>query len=256
MALAGCTGDPGTDATTDTSTDRGTTTDPAGATTTDTSDGTATAATETTDGTAETTTGEPSRETVEFPSRAGDAVVGTLWGAGDCAAVFAHGVGYDRSDWAPQARAVAAAGHAALAVDLDHDDRPGNVEALAGAVAYLRETVGVSSVVFVGASAGANAVVKTEADPGVDVAGLFVLAAGRAAEAAGDATGRSLFAVGARDGQRFRDTTRAMYENAPEPKRFETLDSAEHAQGIFGTPAGDRLHDLVVSFVDTVCEGS
>ena len=76
------------------------------------------------------------------------------------------------------------------------------------------------------------------------------------AEAATDVTGRSLFAVGARDGQRFRDTTRAMYENAPEPKRFETLDSAEHAQGIFGTPAGDRLHDLVVSFVDAVCEGS
>ena len=188
-----------------------------------------------------------------FPSSAGDEVTATRWGDGDCAAVFLHGVGYGREDWAPQAAAVAESGHTALALALNHDDRESNVEATVGAVDYLRSERGVETVVLVGASAGANAVVKTDANTDLDVAGSFILAPGRAADLGGGLSGRKLFAVGEGDSQRFVETTEQLHNDAPEPKELVMLDSTEHAQGVFQTDAGERLQSLIVEFVNTVC---
>lgn len=207
-----------------------------------------------TDGEAETTSGgDLSTETVTFPSSVGEEVTATKWGDGDCAAVFLHGVGYDRSDWEPQASAVAEDGYTALSLSLDHDDRESNVEATVGAVDYLRGELGVQTVVLVGASAGANAVVKTDANTDVDVAGSVILAPGRAGDLGANLSGRTLFVVGKGDSDRFVQTTKRLHGDAPGPKELVVLDSSEHAQGIFATSEGDRLQSLIVEFVNTVC---
>lgn len=200
-----------------------------------------------------TASGDLSAATVRFPSTAGDEVTATAWGEGDCAAVFLHGVSYGRDDWAPQATAVAANGHTALALALNHDDRESNVEATVGAVEYLQSERDVERVVLVGASAGANAVVKTDANTDVDVAGSFILAPGRAANLGAELSGRKFFAVGEGDSERFVETTKQLHGDAPGPKELVLLDSTEHAQGIFATDAGERLQSLIVEFVETVC---
>jgi len=222
-------------------------------------DDTAGPASDATTGDSEATTGTasaaPSPRRVTFASSGGSEVVATRWGDGDCAAAFLHGVGYDRRSWDRQARAVADRGHVALSLSLDHDDRSSNVRAVAGAVEHLRGTVGVGRIVLVGASAGANAVVKADANAGVDVAGLVLLAPGRAADLGGRLHGEKLFLVGADDSERFVETTERLHGDASEPKRLVRLDSAEHAQGIFDTAAGDRLGSLLIGFVDDVCAG-
>ncbi|SEP28051.1 hypothetical protein SAMN04487948_13211 [Halogranum amylolyticum] len=200
-----------------------------------------------------TASGDATAETVTFPSSVGDEVTATQRGDGDCAVIFLHGVGYGREDWRPQATAVEENGHIALAVALNHDDRESNVEATVGAVDYLRSEVDVETVVLVGASAGANAVVKTDANTDVDVAGSFVLAPGRAGDLGAGLSGRKLFVVGEGDSQRFVETTKQLHGDASGPKDLVILDAAEHAQGVFETSAGDRLQSLLVEFVNTVC---
>jgi hypothetical protein len=257
--LAGCTGSDGsesTGATAESGSDDGSEATTTTTTTGPPADG-GEAATETDDTeeteTTEATSDESATRTLTFPSSAGDEVTATRWGDGDCAAVFLHGVGYGREDWAPQATAVAESGHTALALALNHDDRESNVEATVGAVDYLKSERGVETVVLVGASAGANAVVKTDANTDLDVAGSFILAPGRAADLGAGLSGRKLFAVGEGDSQRFVETTERLHSDAPEPKELVMLDASEHAQGIFDTDAGERLQSLVVEFVNTVC---
>lgn len=256
-SLAGCAGSDGSEST-ETTAERGSNDGPeATTTTTDTpaDDGETEAETDSAGETETTgaTSDESAARTVTFPSSTGEEVTATRWGEGDCAAVFLHGVGYDREDWTPQAAAVAENGHTALSLALNHDDRESNVEATVGAVDYLKSERGVETVVLVGASAGANAVVKTDANTDVDVAGSFVLAPGRAADLGAELSGRTFFAVGEGDSERFVETTKQLHSDAPGPKELVMLDSSEHAQGIFDTDAGDRLQSLIVEFVDTVC---
>lgn len=183
----------------------------------------------------------------------GRTVTGTLYGSGSCGVVFVPGVGYDKSDWKPQARKVASAGHTALALDMNFDKRPQNVQTTIGGVSHLQTKQNAKTIVLVGASAGANAVVKANTNPDVDADGSVIIAPGKAEEYAPDLSGRKLFIVGKNDEERFVQTTKMMHERASQPKKLVTLSTGKHAQGIFSTSQGSKLTKYIVDFVATTC---
>ncbi len=229
-------------------TGRGTTTD----------DGTANQTTEA-DQTTETTTGTEPPEgggDVQFSTNGGATVQGTLLGEGSCGVVFAHGAGFDRKSWLPQARKIAEQGYTCLTIDLNLDDRSTTAGYVLSAVRYLRQRVGVESVVLIGASAGANAVVRAnaQAEQGT-IDGTLALSPGKSAEAASRMQGWKLFVVSRGDKGRFVRTTKQMHENAPKPKRLETVGGSAHGQRVFDTSQDYAVRSLMSELLNTVCGG-
>lgn len=264
-SLAGCTREEEASSPTQTNTASGTSTQTTTAetsnpttTTTSTETPTATATqTETTTST-ETpteTNGSEKGETVSFKSGDGRTVKGTLYGSGTCAVVFAPGDGYDRASWASQANAIAKAGHAALAVSLKQDNSATMSKTLVGAVSYLREKQGAKTVILVGSSSGANAVVQANTVAGANIDGSVIIAPGRAVDYAPELSGRLLFVVGKGDDKQYVGTTKAMHERASKPKRLITLPTDKHGQEIFNTKQGSKLTDLIAEFANTACSG-
>lgn len=231
-----------------------------------TTDGTSSAGPTSTEGTTEAdetsgttrgTSSPPKRGAVRFSTQAGTTVRGTLLGEGSCGVVFVHGVGFDRKDWRPQMEDVAAEGYTALSVDLNLDDRSTTPDYLLAAVRYLRQRVGVDDVVLFGASAGANAVARAnaQAEPAT-IDGNLVLSAGKSAGAGTELQGWSLFVVSRNDADRFVRTTRRMYENAPGQKRFQKLSGSAHGQKVFeDSTAGDEVMNVLFDLLATACGG-
>ncbi|MFC6962215.1 alpha/beta hydrolase family protein [Halocatena marina] len=260
--LAGCTSDEAGNPDQTEGAGNGTTTSSNTEQPTATTDSTATAtATQTESATEEPTSTATEKEesgkgkAVSFASDDGRTVEGTLYGSGSCAVVFAHGVGFKRSAWEPQALEVANGGHAALTVSLNHDNETGAVKTLVGAVNYLREKQSAKTVVVVGSSAGANAAVKANTVSGANIDGSVIIAPGRAAEYAPDLSGDLLFVVGEGDERQYVGTTDAMHQAAPKPKRLEKLSTDKHGQEIFDTNQGSKLTQLITEFTDTTCSG-
>lgn len=228
-------------------------------TTTSTETPTATATqTETTTPTATSTpteTNSSKGKTVSFKSNGGRTVKGTLYGSGSCAVVFAPGAGNERASWESQANAIAKAGHTALTVSLNHGKSSGMSKTLVGAVSYLREKQGAKTVVLVGSSAGANAVVQANTVAGTNIDGSVIIAPGRAVSYAPELSGRLLFVVGEGDKKQYVGTTKAMHKRASKPKRLVTLPTDKHGQEIFDTEQGSKLMDLIAEFATTVCSG-
>jgi hypothetical protein len=193
-------------------------------------------------------------QAVSFKSSSGNTVTGTFYGSGSCAVVFAPGSDYNQADWAPQALDVAEAGHAALTVALNKS--ASGIDALVSATSYLREKHNIETVVLIGASTGATAVVKANTVASTNVAGSVIIAPGRATAYAPDLSGRLLFVVGKSDKRRYVQTTKLMYRQAHDPKRLVTLPTGKHGQGIFGTDQGQKLTNLITEFVNTVCSSS
>lgn len=208
--------------------------------------------TEATEEPTEETTEQASGEQVSF-SAGGGQVEGFLYGDGSCAVVLVPGQESDGSDWEPQASAIAEGGHTALAVS------PGGSAAspktVAGAVSYLREKQGAETVVAVGASAGANAVVKANTISGTEIDGSVVISPGEAASYAPELSGRLLFVVGKEDKDRYVQTTKMMHQQASDPKQLEELSTGEHGQAIFDSDQGNALENMLVEFSNTVCSG-
>lgn len=264
FSLAGCSSD-GSDETTTGTTEQGTTNGTAttgGATTGSgtTSDRTTS---ETTDRTTGGTTEETSRGTnppkgsgdVQFSTKAGATVQGTLLGDGACGVVFAHGVGFDRKSWLPQARSLAEQGYTCLTIDLNLDDRSTTPEYVLAAIRYLRQRVGMKNVVLIGASAGANAVVRANAQAkSGTIAGTLALSPGKSADSASGMQGWKLFVVSKGDKQRFVGTTKQMHENAPNPKRYEEISGSAHGQHVFEKNEY-AMRSLMKELLNTVCGG-
>ncbi|WP_458185904.1 alpha/beta hydrolase [Haladaptatus sp. NG-WS-4] len=249
-SLAGCSSLTGDETTTDSgTTDGGTTDTQAGETT---SSETATT-NETTD---ETITGTAPPEgggDVQFATSGGATVQGTLLGDGSCGIVFAHGAGFDRKSWLPEARRLAEKGYTCLTIDLNLDDGSTTAEYVLAAVQYLRQRVGVKNVVLVGASAGANAVVRANAQAKENtIDGTLALSPGKAADVASQMQGWKLFVVATEDDDRFVQTTKQMYENASRPKRHEMLSGSAHGQEIFKSNPY-AIRSLMNEFLKTVC---
>lgn len=201
------------------------------------------------------TTEQSSGKEVSFSASGGQTVKGTLYGSGSCAVIFAPGKGYDRTDWESQASAIAGEGHTALTVSLDFENRTANPKTIAGAVSYLREKQGAETVVTVGASAGANAVVKANTISGTNIDGSVIISPGGATGYATELSGQLLFVVGTDDKTRYVQTTKGMHQQAPDPKRLEELPTSKHGQDIFNSDQGAALENMIVEFSNTVCSG-
>lgn len=204
----------------------------------------------------ETTTGPTATsgtQTVTFTSRAGTDVTGTLYGTGNCAIVLVPQINLDRESWRPQAERLADAGHLALAIDEDEENRAASV---LGAVDYLRSERSVTRVVLMGASTGGEAVVvaNATADDGA-VDGVIALSAAGGADRAADLQGRKLFVVALGDEDRFVQTARELHENAPDPERLITYDGSAHGQGLFDSTHGEDLWTEISGLVESVCGG-
>jgi len=203
------------------------------------------------------------QERVSFPTQDGGLVHGDLYGRGDRGVLLAHGGRFNKESWEKQARALAAAGFRALAIDFrgygqsrgpgqsDPLGAPLHLDVLA-AVRYLR-TTGARTVSVVGGSMGGGAAgdASVESQPGeIDRLVLLAATASRPAE---KLKGRKLFIV-CRDDIGWGNIPRlpgirAHYEKAPEPKELIILDGSAHAQFVFGTGQAERLTREIVRFL-------
>ncbi len=252
-SLAGCTEDEAANNTTTTT--QGST--PTATQTTAPSTGTAepTATEDTTTTTQTTEQSDASGKSVSFSTNDGRTAKGTLYGSGSCAAILVPGDGYDRTAWEPQANAIAQEGHTALAVTMDTDTPATKAKTIAGAVSYLRDEQGAKTVCAIGASSGANAVVRASTISGTTIDGSVIISAGGAESYARELSGRLLFIVGKNDETRYVQVTKGMHQQASNPKRLEVLPTEGHGQGIFDTDQGDALQNMIVEFSTTVCSG-
>lgn len=221
-------------------------------TTTDEGSGTETTGeTDTTEGTSEDSDSTPeSPRTVSFEAPHGATIEATAYGSGDCGVVLAPQINMDRESWQPQAEMIAEMGHLALAIDEDPDNRPPSVR---GAIRYLNEQQGVSTLILVGSSTGGEAVVVANAETDVTVDGTITLSAAGGVDHASELQGRSLFVVSEGDEDRFVRIAQDLHEGAPEPKELVEYDGSAHGQGIFDSEHGDDLRDRVRTFTSEVC---
>jgi pimeloyl-ACP methyl ester carboxylesterase len=207
--------------------------------------------------------GLPAQERVSFPTQDGGFVYADLYGNGERAVLLAHGGRFNKESWEKQARALAAAGFRALAIDFrgyGQSRGPGQASPLGAplhfdvlaAVRYLRHT-GAKTVSIVGGSMGGGAAADAavETDPG-EIERLVLLGseAGRAPE---KLKGRKLF-ITARDDTTASGTKRLIrirqqYERTPDPKELVILEGAAHAQFLFQTEQGERAMREILRFL-------
>jgi len=194
------------------------------------------------------------QEEVSFPTADGGVVHADAYGAGERGVVLAHGGRFDKASWAPQARALAAAGLRVVAIDfrgygesrggatLPESDDGLRFDVLA-AVRWLRGG-GAKSVAVVGGSMGGGAAAEAaiEAPGAIDRLVLLAHSAVAQPEKIG---GRKLFVTCRADltfeGKPRLARIRDQFERASEPKQLVVLECAEHAQYLFATPLGESL---------------
>jgi pimeloyl-ACP methyl ester carboxylesterase len=202
------------------------------------------------------------QERVSFPTQDGGLIFADVYGTGGRGVVLAHGGRFNKESWEKQARALAAAGFRALALDFrgygqsrgpgqsDIFTAPLHLDVLAAA-GYLRK-MGAKTVSLVGGSMGGGAAAKAlVAAPAGEIDRLVVLAA--VLEAPPEKlTGRKLFLVARDDadgsGPRL-PRIRAQFDRAPGPKELVVLDGSAHAQFLFETDQGERVMREILRFL-------
>lgn len=190
-------------------------------------------------------------------------VYGDLYGKGDRGVVLAHRRLFNKESWEKQARALAATGFRALAIDFQgYGQTRGSGQAdplsaplhfdVLGAVRYLRKT-GVKSVSIVGGSMGGGAAADASiaAEPGeID---RLVLLAGGSYTPAEKMKGRKLFIVSRGDIGSGDITAAAedwwQYEKAADPKELIILEGSAHAQFLFQTDQAERVMREILRFL-------
>jgi pimeloyl-ACP methyl ester carboxylesterase len=196
------------------------------------------------------------QQSVSFPTQDGGVIYADMYGKGDRAVVLAHGGRFQKDGWAPQARALAAAGFRVLAIDFrgegkshggGEDDRRFDV---LGAIHYLRET-GAKSVSVVGASMGGDyAAEAAEIEPAA-IDRLVLLGSG-SYTALTKMKGPKLFILArddvGDDGPRL-PKIRAQYLKALNPKELIIVDGSAHAQFLFETDQGERVMHEILRFL-------
>jgi len=203
------------------------------------------------------------QERVSFPTADSGLVYANLYGKGEHGVVLAHGGRFNKEGWAPQAKALAAAGFRVLAIDFrgyGQSRGPGQADPLSAplyldvlaAVRYLRKT-GAKTVSVVGGSMGGGAAAEASiaAEPG-EIERLVLLAA-MAVDRPEQIKGRKLF-IAARNDTTASGTPRLVkireqFEKTPEPKELIILEGFAHAQFLFQTEQSERLMREVLRFL-------
>lgn len=189
---------------------------------------------------------------VSFDAPHGATIEGTLYGNGDCGVVLVPQINLDRGSWKKQANRLAEQeGFTVLAIDEDPNDRASSVN---GAMQYLRDKHDVSSLVLVGASSGAVAVVAANAnsEKGM-VDGTIAISPGGGAEYASELQGSTLFVVSKSDDERFVRTTKKLHNDAPHPSELITYEGSAHGQRILDSEHGDDLRTRIREFTASAC---
>jgi len=187
---------------------------------------------------------------VVFSKPGGGEVAGTMYGGGDCAVVLVPQVDMDRQSWDQYGKHLAERGYRALAIDEGEDRKAAGVE---GAVRFLRNTVGVTTVIVVGASTGGEAAVRAAVDRPESVDGVVTISAAGGQDVAGQLTMPTLFVVSEADAQRFVTTAEALVDGAPGETELITLEGDAHGQHLFQSPHAEMLRTRIDRFVEAVC---
>jgi pimeloyl-ACP methyl ester carboxylesterase len=204
------------------------------------------------------------QKTVSFPTDDGGVIFADVYGSGERGVVLAHGGRFNKESWAPQARALVAAGFEVLAIDFrgyGPSHGPGDKDPLSApltldvlaAVRYLHEN-GAKRVSIVGGSMGGGAAGDAciAAQPG-EIDRLVMLGASPD-EPADKLKCPSLFIVArddtSGDGPRL-PRIRAQYEKAPQPKELIVLDGSAHAQFLFQSDQAKRVMREILRFLNS-----
>lgn len=203
------------------------------------------------------------QERVSFPTQDGGVVFADVYGSGDHGVVLAHGGRFNKESWEEQARALAAAGFRAVAIDFrgyGQSRGPGDASPMfaplhfdvLAAVRYLRQT-GAKTVSVVGGSMGGGAAAAALVDANPGEIDRLVLLGSEAGSSPEKLRGRKLF-ITARGDTTASGTLRLIrirqqYERTPDPKELVILDGSAHAQFLFQTEQGERVMREILRFL-------
>jgi pimeloyl-ACP methyl ester carboxylesterase len=201
-------------------------------------------------------------QAVRFEASDGGVVHADVYGAGARGVVLAHGGRFTKESWAPQARALAAAGYRVLAFDFrgyGQSHGPGQEDAFTAplhldvlaAARWLRKA-GATTVAAIGGSLGGAAVARAA----IEEPGLFeriVLLGATPPGPPEKLTVRKLYVMArddaSADGPRL-PGLQAHFERAPYPKQLIVVDGSAHAQFLFESPQGERVMREILLFLD------
>ncbi|MGB3099299.1 MAG: hypothetical protein WBB30_08415 [Solirubrobacterales bacterium] len=173
-------------------------------------------------------TGSADADRLAIPG-AGEALV---WGRGCDAALLAHGAAFDAASWGPQARRIAAQGNLVVALEAI------GPEEIGAAIEYLRAERSATSVVLIGASAGADAALQALAGPGA-VDQLITLSVNSTSSPEDLGPQPKLFIASEEESVAGLSTQLAQ-TSLGEDNEALLLPGSAHAQAIFDGPQGDR----------------
>jgi pimeloyl-ACP methyl ester carboxylesterase len=203
---------------------------------------------------------------VTFTTADGVNLHGTLYGNGTTAVILSTMGAQRQETWAPFARAIAADGYQALTYNFRYwvsdtkmqDNLRGKAaEDLRAAIAFARQQ-GAKQIVLVGASLGALASLK--AASGSEPAAVVIMAAPfgpfpalpslQVDEADLQAiTAPKLFINTEHDEGGFTESTKKMFEVAPEPKELHLYPGSAHGTDLFDTEQAADLTQRLLEFI-------
>jgi dienelactone hydrolase len=211
------------------------------------------------------------QETVHFAATDGVALTGVRFGTAGATLVILSNMGdNDPRPWQAFAPRLAERGYPVLTYSFRYPLRTNSftpamaaatVPDLLGAVAYARQS-GATHIVLIGASLGGITVGKVAAQVGADAVAILsaeqdLVGYGLAvspAELAG-LTMPKLFVASEQDTNTGFGLTRSFFQNAPEPKEFQTYPGGTHGVGLFATAHGDDLRRRLLGFVQANTPG-
>ncbi len=197
---------------------------------------------------------------VHFPSDTGAQLIGTLYGQGKTAIIFANQTNSYQEAWKPLAQSFAAKGYMTLTFEYEGlhgsgGDRYSTPYArnVVSAAAFA-QTQGATRVVLVGASIGGLAVVAAAAR--TNALAIVSISApsdwsgiGTADDFLKDMRMPKLFAAADRDDSA--DSVRHMYDVALQPKQLQMYTGSAHGVELVDSSDEGPFNRLVLTFIQT-----
>ena len=174
-------------------------------------------------------TGSADADRLAIPG-AGEALV---WGRGRDAVLLAHGAVFDAASWGPQARRIAAQGNLVVALEAI------GPEEIGAAIEYLRAERSATSVVLIGASAGADAALQALA-AGPDAVDQLITLSVNSTSSPEDLGPQPKLFIASEEESVAGLSTQLAQTSPGEDNEALLLPGSAHAQAIFDGAQGDR----------------